>query len=778
MPLMPVTLRPIEDVLKEAEGRVAFLTPRDCAGAWVSVFGEAATRMPQPFRLYGDDELRLLGLGFPLAAGQAWEIFLRDLGRLVDAEAVQRRNVAESGHIDKTNLVELRRVVAGRITELVENAVLYDYGQRLPEILWLVVTKEIADRVHAATLAAAAANSQMAPRALDELRYSVAQRLTEVAHRGESEALSHMRRTEGLEPGPAARAFSRLLRDDLMPFANNQLVFGTAQLIAYLQGHLRVDADWYRKVTASAASQLQTLREKDPGFDRVLATLDPDAPALANDRLLFNSAALSLLETWPHKETPRLPGELRGLLSELGPRCKRQEVISLLRSRVCYVDVRGPLYASRLQGRPVQLSSFTRPLDFTASGVVPSVVRRCGLIYDLVEFTQILEGLRRRGRATEENAMRAMVRFLGQVDEIRERHRLKFEKFLGDGAFLSARSARAVMLAAAEIRLLYERLRRSGFPFDEGLRIAVNVGSYHLLPMVAPTADRPQFEFFGHGVVELARLTTGKRTHEVEDIADFLISSGYDVHKVLQFLEPVRQSIRVPDSVRGRAYAAYLAENGELVNLGGVLTEDFTRELEVEWGEGTLQQVEADGSRWLVLTPPCAGTGPYWIGLRLLGTAKLKGLDSVQLVETVTFEQEPPRAVPLPPDTPLLLMLQRLAGSASEPQAQAATPATEVDPRLCVVSVLDDHSLPTWYIGQFKEEAHALEHAFRIGLTPVGLKDGEPLEVWLFHRRGELATLYQGLRRDSEGAMVPLETLREHEGYFACLLLTPQRSPR
>lgn len=777
MPLMPEVPRPIEEALKEVEGRLAYLTPKDCGGGWIAVFGEAASRVPHPYRLYSDDEQRLLGLGFPFAGSQAWDVFLRDLGRLVDAEATQRRAMTLKETADKTNLVELRRVVAGRIADLVENATLYDYGQRLPEMLWLALTKEIAERVHATTLATAAAAPQLTPRALDELRYSVAQRLTEVAHRGESEALSRARRAEGVEPSSATRAFSRLLREDMLPFACSHLGLSPMQLSSYLQGHLHLDGDWYRKTTAAVTTQLHSLREKDPSFDKVLATMDLEAAGLPAERLLFNPAALALLEVWPHKDTPRVPGDLRTLLLDLAPRCKRYEVISVLRSRVLYVDLRGPVMSSRLQGRVVQLSGFTRPLDFTASGVVPSVVRRCGLVYDLVEFTQILEALRRRGRATEENAMRAMVRFLGQVDEIRERNRLKFEKFLGDGAFLSARSARAVMLAAAEIRLLYERLRRAGFPFDQGLRLAANVGTYHLLPMVAPSAERSQFEFFGHGVVELARLTTGKRTHEVEDIADFLISSGYDVHRVLQFLEPVRQSVRVPDAVRDRPYAAYLAENGELVNLGGVLTEDFVRELEVEWGRDPVAHVELAGARWLVLTPASNSLSGYWIGMRFLGTAMLKGLDPVQLIETISLEQEPPDMAPLPAETSLLLTLQRLAGGSPDAAPLATEPQADVDPRLCVVSIRDGSASPTWYIGHYKEEARALEHAFRVGLTPAGLGDNEPIEVWLFQRRRELAMLYHGLRRDSEGVLVPLESLRGREGYLACLLATPHHSP-
>ncbi len=302
----------------------------------------------------------------------------------------------------------------------------------------------------------------------------------------------------------------------------------------------------------------------------MLAAIDPEAAAFPADRLLFCAAVLDLLEIWPHPATPRLSADLRRLLADVARRFKRFEVVSALRDRVVGIADRGPHTVTQLQGRTVQLSDTTRPFDFTSPGVLSSVVRRYGLLYDLVEFTQLIEELRRRGRATEEQAMRQMVRFLGRVEEIRARHRLKFEKFLGDGAFYSARSARAVFLAAAQLRSVYEEMRRQGFPFDRGLRLAVNVGTYHLLPMVAAAVDRPHFEFFGHGLVELVRLTTGKTTHEVEDIADFLTANGYDLQRVLAVPRagPPRRPLQ-PPFTKDRPYAAFIAENGELVNLGG-----------------------------------------------------------------------------------------------------------------------------------------------------------------------------------------------------------------
>jgi hypothetical protein len=430
-----------------------------------------------------------------------------------------------------------------------------------------------------------------------------------------------------------------------------------------------------------------------------------------------------------------------------------------------------------VQGQVVQLSNSTRPFDFTSPGVLPSVVRRYGLLYDLVEFTQLIEELRRRGRGTEEHAMRQMVRFLGRVDEIRERHRLRFEKFLGDGAFYSARSARGIFLAGAELRLLYERLRKQGFPFDRGLRLAMNVGAYHLLPMFSASGDRSHFEFFGHGLVELARLTTGKTTHEVEDITDFLIAAGYDLNKVLQFLEPVRHANRFSEYIKDRPYAAFIAENGELVNVGGVATESFLRDLEGDWGELRTVQAEQFGVRWLLLATAPEDDEAPWVGLRAIGTARLKGLEPTPLAEVMVFDQPPPGAAPVEKGTPLLQSLQQLSSGeleATEPGAARA----EVDAQLCVASVLEDEATRSWYIGKFEDEVEALMNAFRVKLAPVGLKDGEPFESWLFQHRADLAKLYQGLRRQSSGATVPLEDLRRRDGYFTCLLATPHRSPR
>jgi hypothetical protein len=768
----------IEQALEKVAGQLVFLTPAERAGRWRQLFGDGAARVPQPYWLFSDADQEPLVLGFPLRVSAEWETFGREVGHLIDAEIAYRRAMAQQEAVSKAALVDQRRAMVAKLTDTLENAYLHDYGQRLPEVLLLAFTREASERLRAASRALAVAARQIAPRVIDEIRYATAQRLADVTHRARTQALDRLRRADALVPTAASRVFADLLRDDLLPFAEVRFGPDLRELTSFLQGSLHLDAARFRALFQTTSEQLQALRAQDPAFDRVLTAMDPEAPTLAADRQLFSTAVLDLLEVWPNPATPRLSADLRRLLIDLAQRCKRLEVIGTLRDRLVPVEEHGFRTVAQIHGQVVQLSGSTRPLDFTAPGVLSSVVRRYGLLYDLVEFTQLIEELRRRGRSSEEQAMRRMVEFLAALDGIQVRNRLKFEKFLGDGAFYSARNARSVFQAAAELRLLYEDLRQHGFPFDRGLRLAINVGTYHLLPMMSSSVDRPHFEFFGHGLVELVRLTTGKTTHDVEDITDFLVASGYDLQRVLEFLEPVRHGKRFADVVAGRPYAAFIAENGELVNLGGVLTESFLQDFESERGDRPLAEADAYGTRWLmVATAPAGEPGP-WVALRFLGTARLKGLDPTPLVETMVFDQLPPGAVAIAPASRLQPTLLRLAGADREPaDAQETTPA-DVDKRLCVVSVLEDEATRTWYIGRFEDEVEALLNAFRVKLAPVGLKDGEPFESWLFQRRGDLAMLYQGLRRHSSGATVPLEDLRRRDGYFTCLLAAPHRSPR
>src|SRR5213076_3599155 len=146
---------------------------------------------------------------------------------------------------------------------------------------------------------------------------------------------------------------------------------------------------------------------------------------------------------------------------------------------------------------------------------------------------------RRSGQKSEVSSYRQMVLFQRKLDSIAERHSLVFEKFLGDGAFYTTRRALRLVRAAVEIQRFYSEMKRKGFAFNQGLRIAVNYGYYRLLPMKAGPDGERITEFYGPGIVELSRLTTGKANKEIEEIGAFLISHGYEISKVHQFFAPL-----------------------------------------------------------------------------------------------------------------------------------------------------------------------------------------------------------------------------------------------
>lgn len=765
----------IEQLLESSRRHSGFLTARQRSGGWREAWGALAERLPRPHWLYGEDELRPVALGFPLKISREWETFCRQLARLIAAEGGYRLALLRDERFDKVGLVDQRRAFAEGFSHILENALTHDHGQSLPELLWLLVTRETSQAI-AQTMRTI--SPEIPPHRREEaelIRLTIGERIAELCRRAQVEAA---RRGEHVDPPTSSsesQSLADLLRRDLLPWVLDELGESMEGLAAYVERALQLSRAQFSKLLHEVAPKVARLLARDQNFRSALGLLEKDLEALTPPRLLLHGGVLSLLSHWQHPEAPRLIAQELHVLQRLERILSRFEVVAALRRAIFPVTGHEQQLVARLGAQFVTLSPATRPLDFTHPGVTDSAVRRYGLLFDLADFTHQLEELRRRGRQWEQQGLLLMTKFLQQTEEIRARYRLKFEKFLGDGAFYSARLARSILLAAAELRILYERLRHQGFPFDRGLRLAVNVGTYHLVPMATSQGARPHFEFFGHALVELVRLTTGKTTKEVDDITDFLLSAGFDINRVLEFLEPVRHESRMPDHARQRPYAAFLAENGELVNLGAVVTESFLNDLETELGEVVLRRTEAYGLQWLLLPFDPARPEKPWIGLRLLGSARLKGIDPGPLVEMVVLDQPPAGSEELKPGSPLIQTLHRLAGRVEEldPNRQAVE-SVSVPPDLCVVSALDDYSLRRWYLGLFNRERDAVVHAHPVPLPNSPLD--EPVEAWLFRRRDELATLYAGLCRGGGGMTIPLASLRSRAGYYACLLAAPHHA--
>jgi hypothetical protein len=288
------------------------------------------------------------------------------------------------------------------------------------------------------------------------------------------------------------------------------------------------------------------------------------------------------------------------------------------------------------------------------------MIHRFGLIYDISNFSETLGNIRRAGRKEEVSSYRQMLLFQRKLDSIAERQLLTFEKFLGDGAFYTTRRALRLVRAAAEIQRFYADMRKKGFAFNKGLRIALNFGYYRLLPMRGASNSERITEFYGPGIVELSRLTTGKANKEIEEFASFLVAHGYDQAKVQQFFAPLERGVDVIDHTQhAREFYAYVNINGHLVNEGMVASMPFLHELSTE--------LSAEGQRLFRLRSPWgnyfgfdpAVTGIEYIGVRLIGMVSLKGLDNIEVGEIVPFLPGEVEAVPLDTTEALVMALRQ-----------------------------------------------------------------------------------------------------------------------
>src|SRR3954451_16519102 len=165
-------------------------------------------------------------------------------------------------------------------------------------------------------------------------------------------------------------------------------------------------------------------------------------------------------------------------------------------------------------------------------------------------------------------------------------------------------------------------------------------------------------EFYGPGIVELSRLTTGKANKEIEEIAGFLVTRGFDPAKVQQFFAPLARGVDVIDHTQhAREFYAYVNANGHLVNEGIVASMSLLQELSTELAhEGQqLHRLRAPYGAYAGFA-----TGIHrveYVGIRLIGMVSLKGLDQIEIGEIVPFRPAEVEAPPLEATESLVIVL-------------------------------------------------------------------------------------------------------------------------
>jgi hypothetical protein len=259
-----------------------------------------------------------------------------------------------------------------------------------------------------------------------------------------------------------------------------------------------------------------------------------------------------------------------------------------------------------------------------------------------------------------------MFRLQRRIHRSAAARRLRLEKYLGDGAFYSGRFATQLLAVAVQAQRIYRHALEEGFSFDRGMRIALNYAEYRLIPIASTEPGTDRYEFFGHGIIELTRLTTGKALREIDEVKTMLLSLGYPSATVHRFFAPLqRQADPDETAVITRPFRAYIDRNGHLVNEGMVATEAFVRELDRELAGQPLAR-GADGERGYVRVDLEDASGPLSVGLRKLGVASLKGIDRVMLYEVVDAADWAEAAVPVATGSLAEALDRELAGTLLE----------------------------------------------------------------------------------------------------------------
>jgi hypothetical protein len=770
------TIDAFRQVLQEELRNPLYLTQDEVDGGWTELFPVLASSMPAPFPIFNRDEEKVLTWGYPLLLSEGVLKLRRDLESLIAAEADHRLRSRAGGGNDRQRMMSYRDRYHKSISATLQNVVMNDYHRGLVDLFLLFHSGEVMRALAKVSQKLSGSRAGGSGVDSDGIRQAIATVIADLLRRAALTAVDNLKRLAEVQVTPALTPLLGIICQDQLLLIDSRPPQDILQLSSYIQARFRQKAGAIVAANNEVLDRLRDLVSRRSEVGNLLrmvvgAKLELDRPESLLEPKLLDAIDAAGLSAPLHLSIVQMD-----LLRDLGLRLKTFELLAALRRRVLPMQRQGTTLVLKGRSSVTPIAKTTRPYDFTAPGVIDSSVRRFGLIYDLSNFTTVLEEVRKAGRMAEERALQFMYIFQNRLEAIRLRRRLTFEKFLGDGAFYTSRRALRVIAAACEIQHAYEQLRNIGFPFNHGIRIALNFGVYRLLPMLHPGFEAKRFEFFGHGIVELARLTTGKSTREVSDIAEFLIHSGYDPGEVDIFLSPLASARSGQEQISTRPYSATIDPHGELVNEGIVVALPFIEELELEIHMPKLSVVDFDRLRWVLFPVDPGLPDTLYVGLRYLGVARLKGLPPEELAEAVVWTELPEEREEIPFKRPLVGHLRRLAQGGELEEEETTGASENIETNLLVVTYTLEDGDRTWIFGEYRDSDDMLLHAIKVPIQTPELRPGEPTEMWLFRNRFELARIYEGIRRESAGIATPLVTLRNRPGYLACFLAAPHRA--
>ncbi len=659
--------------LAQRPDAATFLLPGDVERALADLFGQPQRVLPQPYKIFPADETQPPVLGFAVVDAPVMKELDSRLDRWLADETSWQVNRA--GSRDKAEASF--SAYLGQLMKLAENALVSNLLSDHHAVFWLTHSLDLARQFSNIPRRVSGHDTQTGRALGDTLKYRIFGRWVSETREQMSQMCS---RVAPLLEGDEQRGlqFVRLLQDDVLILTEEFVGPDLRELRSFINGYLRGDFQSFRESFERLRTTAADLVQKDRTFRAALPMFGagPDI-TLA---LLLDPRFETFLFDHPAAQNA-VSREEREQFQLIARRVREFAVLNQLRRGLLWMTARPDgAIVSADRRTEAAWSRSTRPMDFGRPGVVDPMVHRFGMIYDISKFSETLGTLRRGGGKEEIRSYRQMLAFQRKLDTLAGRHLLQFEKFLGDGAFYTTRRALRLVRAAVEIQRLYEAMKSSGFAFNKGLRIALNYGYYRLLPMKSSADDSEQItEFYGPGIVELSRLTTGKANKEIEQIAEFLVAHGYDERKVDQFFAPLARGVDVSDRGQSsREYYAYIDGGGHLINEGVVASMLLLQELSTELGQESqpLFRVTAPWGTYIAFAPAVPGVA--LLGARLLGMVALKGLDNLEVAELVPFaEGEAVEITPLDTAETLVMLLRHDFNRRRE--ASGGWPATDAD---------------------------------------------------------------------------------------------------
>ena len=587
--------------------------------------GRAAALVPVPSKIFLLDELEPKGYGFPLTKSQTMDDLQSRLSRWLDEELASRAQPT----VRANDLLSSYRDQALKLARnAIDSSVLADYHS----VFWLLHTQQTA---HLFT--------GFVRRAIDAgIARDEAERLRWALHAKWARAIR--------EGGAQVSGFLELVLENPLIACEEFVSPDLRELRGYFHTHLRRDFAAFRKAFEEVRTATAEIITRDRVLRRALTLLGyPDSP-IPPVIALFDPRVRQLLEEHGSDLT---------IVDPIARRVLEAFIVQALRRGMIWMKTTPDRdNAGENVGEDgTTYSRAIRPMNFGRRGVVEPIVYRYGLVYDITSFTETLGEIARGGKGEEQSSYRQMLDFQRELVEITRGHGLQFEKFLGDGAFYTSRRATRAVHAAIAIQQFYSAQRSRGFAFNRGMRIALNYGYYRLLPMQVSADGTQLMEFYGPGIVELSRLTTGKATKELEDMQHFLLTHGYDQNDVYRFFAPLARGVNDADvAQQQREFYAYVNENGHLINEGIVVSIPFLKQLSTEIVEDT-QKLYRLRTPWSAYVGFPSSDG--YIGVRLLGQVSLKGIGAQEIGELVWLRPEDAEISVLEESRPLLALLQQ-----------------------------------------------------------------------------------------------------------------------